>query len=239
MAAEGLHRAQIHTSTRQNEERCAPSRPRLHTRSMQVHERTQSTHGEGGGGGGGDFTGSGCWLSAAVLIKNRERAPGLWIYDRPLHSDLYLSCIRQGVGEWAQLCGLVWTFVWSQCLKLWGVKTLLSEQKRRHSVKSQSFPNIVQTLSRSKLNHPPSYHLKWRPTETQRRSVLTLTMIGIQSIYYPSEMKRTDWFWPNTRVLRQKHLCSLMHMCHDVLLFITVLNKDILFPALGWSTAQM
>lgn len=46
MAAVGQRRAQIRTSTRQNG-RCAPSEPRLHTRSMQVHKETRSTHGRG------------------------------------------------------------------------------------------------------------------------------------------------------------------------------------------------
>lgn len=40
----GSARAQTHTSTRRNG-RCAPSEPQLHTRSMQVHEETRSTHG--------------------------------------------------------------------------------------------------------------------------------------------------------------------------------------------------
>lgn len=95
--AVGLHRAQIHTSTRQNG-RCAPSEPRLHTRSMQVHKETRSTH------GGGDITGSGCWLSAAVLIKRRI-GPGCPVYGLMIDQSILLAqalhpfCVRQGVRE--------------------------------------------------------------------------------------------------------------------------------------------
>lgn len=54
--------------------------------------------------GGGDITGSGCWLSEAVLIRRRT-GPGRPVYglmrDQSVHlaEALHPCCVRQGVGE--------------------------------------------------------------------------------------------------------------------------------------------
>lgn len=64
---------------------------------MQVHKETQSTH------GGGDITASGCWLSAAVLIKQRM-GPERPVYGLMIEQSICLAealheyCIRQVVG---------------------------------------------------------------------------------------------------------------------------------------------
>lgn len=67
---------------------------------------------------GGDITGSGCWLSADVLIKLRT-GPGCLVYGLKIEQsiclaeDLHPYCIWQGVGECEYGCGamaLDWTF---------------------------------------------------------------------------------------------------------------------------------
>lgn len=65
--------------------------------------RGHSQHREGEEGGrGGDFTGSGCWLSAAVLIKKGRMGPGSPVSGLMMEQftlsaeDLHLYCIRLG-----------------------------------------------------------------------------------------------------------------------------------------------
>lgn len=102
-------------------------------------------------GGGGDITGSGCWLSEAVLIRQRT-GPGRPVYGLMIDQSIRLAealhpcCVRQGVGEcdstvvWGYgsgpdlLCRFaVWisrprhnVVVWSRRLKLCVGQTVLS-----------------------------------------------------------------------------------------------------------------
>lgn len=86
--------------------------------------------------------------------KKERTGPELWIYDRPLRSDLYLSCIRQGVGGWVQLWGLVWTFE----VNIWGLMWLKTGELRHcyQSTRGDIQWNIFQTIQ--KFSRSTSYN---------------------------------------------------------------------------------